>query len=72
MSAIPAERAARADAARRAGKRSIYRDLEKRAIEVIDDRVDDDAPRAALAPIAVESTTDALSSSCARRPGIRS
>jgi RNA polymerase primary sigma factor len=39
---------------------SVYRELEKRAIEVIDDRVDEDAPRAALAPIAVESTTDAL------------
>ncbi len=39
---------------------SIYRELEKRAIEVVDDRVDDDAPLAALAPIAFETTTDAL------------
>ena len=39
---------------------SIYRELEKRAIEVIDDRVDDDAPRGGSRPDRVESTTDAL------------
>ena len=50
---------------------SIYRELEKRAIEVIDDRVDEDAPRAALAPIASSRRPTRCSSSCARRPGIR-
>jgi RNA polymerase primary sigma factor len=42
---------------------SIYRELEKRAIEVVDDQRererDEDAPRAPLVPVA-ESTTDAL------------
>ena len=39
---------------------SVYRELEKRAIEVIDDRRED-APSAPLPPpIAVESTTDSL------------
>src|SRR6516225_4254451 len=36
---------------------SVYRELEKRAIEVIDDRGDDDALRAAV-PLVPESTTD--------------
>ncbi len=39
---------------------SIYRELEKRAIEVIDDRADDEPPRPIYAPVPLESTTDAL------------
>ena len=39
---------------------SIYRELEKRAIEVIDDRGDDEPPRPAYVPVVLESTTDAL------------
>jgi RNA polymerase primary sigma factor len=39
---------------------SIYRELEKRAIEVIDDRAEDEPPRPVYAPVALESTTDAL------------
>ena len=51
---------------------SIYRELEKRAIEVIDDRVDDDAPRAGSRPDRRSSRRPTrCSSSCARRPGTR-
>ncbi len=39
---------------------SVYRELEKRAIEVIDDRTDEDAPRPLPPPIAFEATTDSL------------
>jgi RNA polymerase primary sigma factor len=39
---------------------SIYRELEKRAIEVIDDRADDEPPRPVYTPAPLEATTDAL------------
>jgi RNA polymerase primary sigma factor len=39
---------------------SVYRELEKRAIEVIEDRNEEEAPRPAFTPVLLESTTDAL------------
>jgi RNA polymerase primary sigma factor len=39
---------------------SVYRELEKRAIEVIEDRNDDEAPRPVFTPLPFETTTDAL------------
>src|SRR6516225_4104872 len=39
---------------------SVYRELEKRAIEVIEDRRDEDERRPAYVPVPLESTTDAL------------